>query len=103
MIKVSFLYAYRENGRFDIDYYCNTHMPMVAEKFGDALKGWSVDVGVKTSNAPAFVVVGHTLFDTVGAFAAAVAPHSKLFADDLANYSDGDPPVVQISELRASS
>lgn len=101
MIKVSFLYEYRENGRFDVDYYCNTHMPLVAEKFGDALKGWSVDIGRTTNTAPAFVVIGHTLFDSVGDFAAAVAPHSKLFADDLANYSDGDPPIVQISDTHA--
>jgi uncharacterized protein (TIGR02118 family) len=100
MIKVSFLYPYRENGRFDVDYYCNIHMPLVAEKFGDALKGWSVDVGLKTSAAPAFVVIGHTLFDSIEAFGAAVAPHSKLFADDLANYSDGDPPIVQFSDPR---
>lgn len=100
MIKVSFLYPYRENGRFDVEYYCTTHMPMVAEKFGAALKGWSVDVGVTAGSPPAFSVIGHTLFDSVDAFATAVKPHAKLFADDLANYSDGSPPVVQISETR---
>ncbi len=26
MIKVSILYPYRENGHFDVDYYCVTHM-----------------------------------------------------------------------------
>jgi hypothetical protein len=30
MIKVSFFYPYRENARFDIDYYCKSHMPWVA-------------------------------------------------------------------------
>jgi uncharacterized protein (TIGR02118 family) len=103
MIKVSFLYPYRENGRFDIDYYCNTHMPMVAEKLGDALKGWSVDVGLAAGPAPAFVAIGHTLFDSVDAFKAAIQPHGKLFAADLPNYSDGDPPIVLISDRRAGT
>ena len=46
MIKVSILYPYRENGRFDMDYYCGTHMPLAAKLFGAALKGWSVDAGI---------------------------------------------------------
>ena len=34
MIKVSFLYPYRENGHFDVDYYCTTHMPFAAGRPG---------------------------------------------------------------------
>jgi hypothetical protein len=40
MIKVSILYPYRENGTFDVDYYCGTHMPLAARLFGAMLKGW---------------------------------------------------------------
>lgn len=46
MIKVSILYPYRENGHFDVDYYCVTHMPLAAKLFGPSLKSWSVDVGI---------------------------------------------------------
>jgi len=31
MIKVSILYPYRENGKFDVEYYCGTHMPLAAK------------------------------------------------------------------------
>jgi uncharacterized protein (TIGR02118 family) len=104
MIKVSFYYPYRENGRFDVDYYCDTHMPFAVGKFGAASKGWSVDIGlsgVAPDSPPPFVVAGHLLFDSVEAFRTAVAPHVKAFADDLPNYSDGAPATVQISEVRA--
>ena len=106
MIKVSFLYPYSENARFDIDYYCSHHMPWVASLLGSALKGWSADAGVAggaPGSKPAYAGAGHLLFDSVDAFTAAVAPHMKAFTDDIPNSTDGDPPVVQISEIRASS
>jgi hypothetical protein len=39
MIKVSFYYPYRENGRFDIEDHCNTHMPSAIDKPGAPLNG----------------------------------------------------------------
>ena len=106
MIKVSFLYPYRENARFDIDYYCTHHMPWVAGLLGSALKGWSADAGLAggaPGSSPAYAAAGHLLFDSVDAFTAAVSPHMKAFADDMVNYTEGDPPVVQVSDVRASS
>ena len=46
MIKVSILYPHRQNGRFDSEYYTTRHMPLAAGLFGDALRGWSVDIGI---------------------------------------------------------
>jgi uncharacterized protein (TIGR02118 family) len=106
MIKVSFLYPYRENARFDMDYYCAQHMPWVAGLLGNTLKGWSADAGIAggaPGASPAYVAAGHLLFDSVADFTAAVSPHSKAFSDDLVNYTDGDPPVVLISDIRATS
>jgi hypothetical protein len=34
MIKVSFYYPYRENGRFDIEYACNTHGRLTSTGLG---------------------------------------------------------------------
>lgn len=107
MIKVSFFYPYRETARFDIDYYCTSHMPWVAGLLGSATKGWSADAGLAggaPGSAPTYVAAGHLLRDSVDAFTAAVSPHVKAFADDIVNhYPDGDPPVVQISDVRAVS
>lgn len=65
MIKVSILYPYRENGRFDSKYYSTRHMPLAARLFGDALRGWSVDIGVNAGppGTPPYVAAGHFLFD----------------------------------------
>jgi uncharacterized protein (TIGR02118 family) len=107
MIKVSFFYPYRENAPFDIDYYCARHMPWVAGLLGSALKSWSADAGLAggaPGSTPPYIAAGHLLFDSVDAFAAAVAPHAKAFSDDIVNYyPDGAAPVVQISDVRASS
>ena len=46
MIKVSVLYPNNEGSKFDMSYYCNSHMPMVQEKLGKACKGIAVEQGV---------------------------------------------------------
>ena len=38
MIKVSVMYPNSAGAKFDIDYYVNSHMPMVKSKVGAALK-----------------------------------------------------------------
>ena len=38
MIKVSVLYPAGEAAKFDMDYYCKRHMPMVQEKLGAAFQ-----------------------------------------------------------------
>ena len=43
MIKVTVLYPNTPESRFDLDYYCNTHMPLVRDKLGLACKGIAVD------------------------------------------------------------
>ena len=43
MIKLSVLYPNEEDKKFDLEYYLKKHMPLSINKFGDALKGVSVD------------------------------------------------------------
>jgi hypothetical protein len=38
MIKVSALYPNDKGKQFDMNYYCNTHLPMVLGLLGDAVK-----------------------------------------------------------------
>jgi uncharacterized protein (TIGR02118 family) len=104
MIKVSFHYPYREGGRFDIDYYCSQHMPLVASRLGDALKGWSVEAGIagaRPDSPPPYVAVGHLLFDSEDAFRTAIAPVGRELHADLANYTDGGAATLLVSEVRA--
>ncbi|MEQ5839469.1 EthD family reductase [Paraburkholderia acidicola] len=105
MIKVSIFYPYRENGRFDVDYYCSAHMPLAAKLFGTALKGWSVDIGVNAGppgSAPPYVAAGHFLFDTADAFYQVFTPVSAQLLDDIPNYTDGGNGQILISEIRVS-
>lgn len=46
MIKVSVFYPNTENCQFDLDYYCNTRMPMVRDLLGSTCMGIGVDQGL---------------------------------------------------------
>ena len=102
MIKVSVLYPNSENCKFDIDYYCTRHMPMVKEKLGAALKSMSVDQGLAggtPGSKPTYAAMGHLFFDTLDAFQKAFGPHAKAIMADIPNYTNVQP-VVQISDVK---
>ena len=97
MIKVSILYPYRENVRFDVEYYCNKHMTLAANRFKPALKGWSVDKAISAAepnSAPSFVAAGHFLFDSVEAFQQVFAPAAAELVADIPNYTDSAPQIL---------
>ena len=102
MIQVSVLYPNTEGGKFDVDYYCHTHMRMVKKALGAALRGVSVESGLSggsPGSAAAYVASGHLLFDSLEAFQTAIAPHNTSFMADLPNYTD-IRPIIQVSEVR---
>jgi uncharacterized protein (TIGR02118 family) len=101
MIKVSVLYPNTEGSNFDMDYYCNKHMPMAREKLGAACKGIAVEQGlggaVPGTPAP-FAAMGHLLFDSMQDFQTAFGPHAATFMEDIPNYTNIQP-VIQISSV----
>jgi uncharacterized protein (TIGR02118 family) len=102
MIKATVLYANQEGGRFDIDYYCNKHMPMVAERLGAACKGMSVEQGISgmmPGTPAAFAVIAQMTFESVEAFQNAFAPHAAEILADIPNYTTIQP-VIQFSEVK---
>lgn len=104
MTKVSILNPYRENGRFDVGCYWGTHMPPAAERFGAALKGWSVDVGVnggKPDSKPPYAVAGHFLFDSLDAFHKVFGPAAKALVAAIPNDTDGGNGQILISKVKA--
>jgi len=102
MIKVSVMYPNSSDTTFDIEYYCNTHTPMVGELLGDALKSSSVDYGV-AGGAPgevaAFIAMGHMTFDSVESFQKSFGPHAEKIMADVPNYTNTQPQI-QISEIK---
>ena len=102
MIKVSVFYPNEKGKKFDMDYYCNSHIPMVQKKLGSALKGGAVEQGLSGAEpgSPAtYVAMGHLLFDSVEAFQMAFGPHAETIMADVPNYTDIQP-VLQISEVK---
>jgi uncharacterized protein (TIGR02118 family) len=102
MIKVSIHYPAIAGGRFDTDYYVNTHMPMSIAKLGPALRGVSVEIGVSgplPEHPAPFVAMCHFLVDSAEAFYDAFMPHAELLQGDMENYTNIEP-VIQINEVR---
>lgn len=102
MIKVSVFYPNRNGARFDMDYYCKSHIPMVQQKLGAACKSVAVEQGLGGATpgaAPTYVAMGHLYFDSADAFAAAFGPHAQSIMADIPNYTDIEP-VIQISEVK---
>lgn len=102
MVKVSVLYPLEEGGKFDMDYYCNSHLPMVLEKLGSACKGVSAEEGMggaqPGSSAP-YVAIGHIFFNSLEEFQSSFGPNVPEFMADVPNYTNIEP-IVQISNVR---
>ena len=102
MIKVSVFYPDRESAKFDMDYYCKSHIPMVREKLGAACKNAAVEQGIggaTPGSRPAFIAMGHLYFDSVEAFQSAFGPHAQAIMADIPNYTDIEP-TIQISDVK---
>jgi|SRR5688500_5475308 uncharacterized protein (TIGR02118 family) len=102
MIKVSVLYPNTAGSTFDMPYYVNSHMPMVKEKLGAALKGLAVEEGLgggQPGTPPAYKVMCHLQFDSVDAFQQAFGPHAETIVADIPNYTNTEP-TIQVSEVR---
>lgn len=102
MIRVSVLYPHRPGGRFDMDYYLKTHMPMVRQWLGAALKGVTVEQGISgmaPNSPPAYVTMCHLLFDSIDAHNDAIAPHQAALVADIANFTNIEPRF-QFSDVK---
>jgi uncharacterized protein (TIGR02118 family) len=102
MIKVSVFYPNNEGSRFDMDYCCNSHIPMVQEKLGAVLKGVSVEQGIggaEPGSRATYIAMNNLFFDSVDAFESDFGPHAEAIMGDIPNYTDIQP-IIQISEVK---
>jgi uncharacterized protein (TIGR02118 family) len=103
MTKVSVLYPNGEGKKFDMEYYVNKHMPLVASLLGDVLKTSTIEKGLggaaPGSTAP-YACMGNMYFDSVKDFGEAFGPNAAEIMGDLPNFTNIEP-VVQISEVIA--
>ena len=101
IIKVTILYPNGDGKTFDMDYYSNKHMPMVASLLGDSLKLLAIDKGVagRTPDEPIpYLAIGYLYFDKLSAYQNSFGPNAEKIINDIPNYTNIQP-VVQISEV----
>ena len=101
MIKVSVLYPNGEGKSFDMDYYCNKHVPMVAKLLGDSVKSASVEkglAGAAPGSTAAFAAMGNLYFNSMEEFGNSFGPNADRIMADLPNFTNIEP-TVQISEV----
>ena len=101
MIKVSVLYPRTEASYFDIDYYCNKHIPMVLAMFAEACNGASVEQAVESTSdtEQPFHAVGHLHFDSLEQFNEVFSSNQQAVMNDIPNYTNSQP-VIQIGEVK---
>ena len=101
MIKVSVIYPNTEGKKFDMNYYCNKHVPLVASLLGDALKDATVEKGIggAAPGSPApYAGMGNMYFNSIEEFGNSFGPNAEKIMGDLPNFTDIEP-VIQVSEV----
>ena len=102
MYKVAILYPNGEGKTFDMDYYEQQHMPMVAGFIGKNLKFYEIDKGVAgrtPEEKVPFVAIGYFYVQDVAAYNKAIAENRDAVVGDIKNYTNIQP-IVQISEIK---
>jgi uncharacterized protein (TIGR02118 family) len=102
MYKVSILYPNGEGKTFDMKYYQEKHMTMMAGILGSNLKSLRIEKGIANGanpNAPVpYLAIGHFYVDSIEEYNKAVVPQLDKIRGDFKNYTN-IIPIVQISEV----
>jgi uncharacterized protein (TIGR02118 family) len=102
MITVNVLYRHSDSIKFNMNYYLDTHIPMLSKLLGSALKGALVQQGIAggpPGSPPEFAVITVLRFESMEAFQKAFPPHAPAVMADVANFSN-EPPTIQFSDVR---
>jgi uncharacterized protein (TIGR02118 family) len=104
MIKVTLFYPNEPGKKFDMDYYCNKHMPLTHQRLDPmGLMRSEVEKGVSDTDPnapPRFLAVGSFYFDSVEQVHEAYRTHGRELLGDIKNYTDIQPQFL-ISEVVA--
>jgi len=102
VIKVGVFYPNSEGATFDMNYYCEKHVPMLKQLLSEACKGVEVEEGLGGAmpGQPAvYRAMGHLYFESLASFQAAFGPHAGTILADTPNYTNV-APVVQVSVVK---
>jgi uncharacterized protein (TIGR02118 family) len=101
LIKVSIMYPFAEGKTFNMDYYENKHMPMVAGFLGSNLVKYTIEKGLASGipNQPLpYMAIGTFYVKSLNDYQAAIAPNRHAIRADFANYTNV-APVILVSEV----
>ena len=99
MIRVNVMYPKQDGGSFDYDYYLNTHMPLVGERWSGVVRSMEVYRGLSGAGGAdePYVTIASLKFDSVEALQQAMDDHGPEIMADVPNFTNIDP-VIQIEE-----
>ncbi len=101
MFKLTIMYPVTPGGKFDFDYYLNTHMPLSLERQGAAVQSVQVEKGYDPGMpgvALAYVAICHFTYESQDAFTGAFLPVAEELQGDIPNYTNIEP-VIQFSTI----
>lgn len=101
LIKVSIMYPAGEGKTFNMEYYENKHMPMVAGLLGTNLVKYTIEKGLASGipNQPLpYVAIGIFYIRNLAEYQASIAPNRDAVRADIANYTN-ITPVILVSEV----
>jgi uncharacterized protein (TIGR02118 family) len=102
MITVNVLYPNSDSIKFNMNYYLDTHIPLVSKLLGSALKGVLVQQGTG-GGAPGalaeYAVITVLRFESLESFQSAFMPHAPAITADIKNFSNVEP-TIQFSDVR---
>jgi uncharacterized protein (TIGR02118 family) len=102
MITVNVLYRHSDSATFNMNYYLDTHIPLIRRLLGAALKGVLVQQGTgggAPGTPPEYGVITVLSFESLEAFQAVFPPHAPAVMADLANFTNVQP-TIQFSNVR---
>ncbi len=101
LIKVSVMYPYAEGRTFDMEYYENRHMPMVAAFLGSNLVKYTIEKG-RGSGIPdqplPYLAIGTFYIRSLEDYQTAIAANRDAIRADFVNYTNATP-VIFVSEV----
>jgi uncharacterized protein (TIGR02118 family) len=103
MIVVSVMYPASAGAKFDMDYYRDTHIPLVDARWTDCgLREAKVLLGTGAPGGrPAtYSVIALLTFDSAADFDQAVARHGAEIIGDIAKFTNVQP-VIQVNDVMA--
>ena len=102
MITVNVLYRNSAAIKFNMNYYLDSHIPLISKLLGPALKGALVQQGSgggAPGTAPEFAVITVLRFESLESFHAAFDPHAPTVMADVVNFTNVQP-TIQFCDVR---